>query len=157
MCLPVAEGILRGRIIHTYLSIYLFISVIKAGSGASGFTISNTDYSMGHLHLSQCISSKLTFTQASEWHTCKVGRSANKFRKILNPQICGPSKKCGPLRICDLHPQSFIVIWRLKIFAVRKYLLFLLTNIAYNDLIQYVHNKKIVLKDCFETELCSIW
>jgi hypothetical protein len=66
------------------------------------------------------------------------GRSANKFRQA---QI----RKFGTLRICDLQTQSIFMICGLKAPQVRKYILFLLTNIVCHALIQ-LYNVKIVLK-----------
>jgi hypothetical protein len=70
------------------------------------------------------------------------------------------------LFVCDLRTQYFLVICGTKLFAdlkrpqVRKYILFLLTKIAYSSLSQISTNLNIVLKPSFRTVLrqsCAVF
>ncbi len=74
--------------------------------------------------------------------SCKGGRSANKLcesqtenlQTYIICYICGPSAKktlCRLILFMTCGPKLF---WDLQLPQVRKYILFLLTNIAYNDL-----------------------
>ncbi len=100
----------------------------------------------------------------------KCGRSANKFCKLQIRKFANLNnllhlrtfRNCGTLRICDLWPNLFYLFTDLNLPQVRKYIIFLLTNIDIMIWFKFVH-KKTCTKTTFKAvlihscaEFCSL-
>ncbi len=84
----------------------------------------------------------LQYTAHNIIHYAKVGGSQKKFRKSQIrkfvrfedlPQMWHLRifRKCDTLQICDLWTQLFFYLRDLKLLQIRKYILYLIANIAY--------------------------